>query len=91
MVLMLTAASTPGARVNGLTLCADDYFATPFHFPDLILRIQALARRKPHAPDPALGGRRPSRQGLGISITRPRSACSRPRSWQLRTSASGIH
>lgn len=49
MVLMLTAAGTPGDRVAGLTLGADDYLAKPFHFPELILRIQALARRKPHA------------------------------------------
>ena len=49
MVLMLTAAGAPGDRVSGLTLGADDYLAKPFHFPELILRIQALARRKPHA------------------------------------------
>ena len=49
MVLMLTAASAPGDRVSGLTLGADDYLAKPFHFPELVLRIQALARRKPHA------------------------------------------
>jgi DNA-binding response OmpR family regulator len=47
MVLMLTAASAPGDRVSGLTVGADDYLAKPFHFPELILRIQALARRKP--------------------------------------------
>ena len=49
MVLMLTAASAPGDRVSGLTLGADDYLAKPFHFPELVLRIQALARRKPDA------------------------------------------
>ncbi|KAB2343795.1 response regulator transcription factor [Actinomadura rudentiformis] len=49
MVLMLTAAGAPGDRVSGLTLGADDYLAKPFHFPELILRIQALARRKPDA------------------------------------------
>ena len=49
MVLMLTAASAPGDRVSGLTLGADDYLAKPFHFPELILRIHALARRRPHA------------------------------------------
>ncbi|MFE9205181.1 response regulator transcription factor [Micromonospora sp. NPDC007230] len=49
MVLMLTAAGTPGDRVSGLALGADDYLAKPFHFPELILRIQALARRKPDA------------------------------------------
>ncbi|MGH3486983.1 MAG: response regulator transcription factor [Actinopolymorphaceae bacterium] len=47
MVLMLTAAGSAGDRVSGLTLGADDYLAKPFHFPELILRIRALARRKP--------------------------------------------
>jgi DNA-binding response OmpR family regulator len=49
MVLMLTAAGEPGDRVSGLTLGADDYLAKPFHFPELILRVRALARRKPDA------------------------------------------
>jgi DNA-binding response OmpR family regulator len=49
MVLMLTAAGEPGDRVSGLTLGADDYLAKPFHFPELILRARALARRKPDA------------------------------------------
>ena len=49
MVLMLTAAGTPGERVTGLSLGADDYLAKPFHFPELVLRIHALARRKPDA------------------------------------------
>ncbi|MFF0558675.1 response regulator transcription factor [Streptomyces sp. NPDC004266] len=46
-VLMLTAAGAPGDRVSGLTLGADDYLAKPFHFPELVLRIRALARRRP--------------------------------------------
>ncbi|MFI6317410.1 response regulator transcription factor [Nonomuraea sp. NPDC050556] len=49
MVLMLTAAASPGERVSGLTLGADDYLAKPFHFPELVLRIHALARRRPGA------------------------------------------
>ncbi|WP_406416100.1 response regulator transcription factor [Streptomyces sp. NBC_00873] len=49
MVLMLTAAGSPGDRVSGLTLGADDYLAKPFHFPELILRIRSLARRRPAA------------------------------------------
>ncbi|MEN3615750.1 response regulator transcription factor [Plantactinospora sp. ZYX-F-223] len=49
MVLMLTAAGTPEDRVTGLTLGADDYLAKPFHFPELILRIRSLARRRPSA------------------------------------------
>jgi DNA-binding response OmpR family regulator len=52
MVLMLTAAGSPGDRVAGLVLGADDYLAKPFHFPELVLRVRALARRKP-----AAGGR----------------------------------
>ena len=49
MVLMLTAAGSPGDRVTGLGLGADDYLAKPFHFPELVLRIRALARRQPSA------------------------------------------
>jgi DNA-binding response OmpR family regulator len=49
MVLMLTAAGAPGDRVSGLALGADDYLGKPFHFPELVLRIRALARRQPAA------------------------------------------
>jgi DNA-binding response OmpR family regulator len=49
MVLMLTAAGAPGDRVAGLVLGADDYLGKPFHFPELVLRIRALARRQPSA------------------------------------------
>ncbi len=49
MILMLTAAGTANDRVAGLALGADDYLPKPFHFPELILRVRALARRKPTA------------------------------------------
>jgi DNA-binding response OmpR family regulator len=49
MVLMLTAADSPGDRVGGLSLGADDYLPKPFHFPELVLRVRALARRRPTA------------------------------------------
>jgi DNA-binding response OmpR family regulator len=49
MILMLTAASAPGERVAGLALGADDYLSKPFHFPELVLRVRALGRRKPTA------------------------------------------
>jgi len=56
MVLMLTAAGSPAERVAGLTLGADDYLAKPFHFPELVLRVQALARRRPTAAGRVLRG-----------------------------------
>jgi DNA-binding response OmpR family regulator len=49
MVLMLTAAVSPAQRISGLRLGADDYLPKPFHFPELVLRIRALARRRPTA------------------------------------------
>ncbi|XVV15575.1 response regulator transcription factor [Actinoplanes sp. CA-131856] len=49
MVLMLTAAGSADDRVRGLTLGADDYLAKPFHFPELVLRVQSLGRRRPAA------------------------------------------
>jgi len=49
MMLMLTASGAPGERVAGLGLGADDYLAKPFHFPELVLRVRALARRQPDA------------------------------------------
>jgi DNA-binding response OmpR family regulator len=54
MVLMLTAADAPVDRVSGLTLGADDYLTKPFHFPELVLRIRALARRRPAAQSATL-------------------------------------
>jgi DNA-binding response OmpR family regulator len=56
MVLMLTAAGDPADRVSGLGLGADDYLAKPFHFPELVLRIRALARRQPSARARVLRG-----------------------------------
>ncbi|MGH2915233.1 MAG: response regulator transcription factor [Solirubrobacteraceae bacterium] len=44
-ILMLTAASTIGDRVEGLDLGADDYLSKPFDFAELTARVRALARR----------------------------------------------
>ena len=54
MVLMLTASDAPSERVAGLSLGADDYLTKPFHFPELVLRVLALARRQPRAHDRVL-------------------------------------
>ena len=54
MVLMLSGAESPGDRVRGLSLGADDYMTKPFHFPELVLRVRALARRRPCARSPVV-------------------------------------
>ena len=48
----------PADRVKGLALGADDYLPKPFHFPELVLRVRALARRKPTARRPIASSRR---------------------------------
>ncbi|RSS81121.1 response regulator transcription factor [Streptomyces sp. WAC06614] len=53
-ILMLTAAGTLHDRVRGLGLGADDYLCKPFEFPELVARIQALARRAAPATPPRL-------------------------------------
>ncbi len=47
-ILMLTAKDTPENKVLGLNLGADDYLTKPFNFEELVARIHALSRRKPH-------------------------------------------
>jgi DNA-binding response OmpR family regulator len=54
MVLMLTAAGSPGDRVTGLSLGADDYLPKPFRFAELVARIHALARRSAPSRPPVL-------------------------------------
>ncbi|MGI5202037.1 response regulator transcription factor [Spirillospora sp. CA-108201] len=53
-VLMLTAAVTVPARVDGLRIGADDYLTKPFAFEELVARILALGRRARPAAPPAL-------------------------------------
>jgi two-component system, OmpR family, response regulator len=44
-VLFLTARDTPGDRVRGLTLGADDYVGKPFSLEELVARVRAVLRR----------------------------------------------
>ena len=77
-ILMLTAAGEPDDRVEGLNLGADDYLAKPFHFPELVARIQALGRRSPSAPPVLHRGelvldrarRQATRGGQVVALTR---------------------
>ena len=57
MILMLTAAGDAAHRVTGLALGADDYLPKPFHFPELVLRVRALAPQADR-PQPHAAGRR---------------------------------
>lgn len=70
MILMLTAAGAPGDRVHGLALGADDYLPKPFHFPELVLRIRALARRKPGARSRVLSAAGIELDPLSGTVTR---------------------
>lgn len=45
-ILMLTALDQVQDKVSGLTAGADDYLVKPFHFSELLARIEALLRRK---------------------------------------------
>jgi two-component system OmpR family response regulator len=44
-ILMLTARTTIGDRVQGLDAGADDYLSKPFAFDELLARVRALLRR----------------------------------------------
>lgn len=44
-ILMLTARTTIGDRVQGLDAGADDYLPKPFAFDELLARVRALMRR----------------------------------------------
>lgn len=77
-VLMLTARTGIGARVEGLDAGADDYLAKPFSIVELSARIRALVRRgageRPatlHAGDLVLdpASRRVTRAGQYVELT----------------------
>jgi DNA-binding response OmpR family regulator len=78
-VLMLSALDEVADRVAGLQAGADDYLVKPFALQELLLRLQALLRRRPAAAvdtvcagdlvlDPA--AREVHRAGLPVHLTR---------------------
>jgi len=77
-ILMLTAAGTVGARVDGLNLGADDYLTKPFAFAELVARVRSLSRRSPAAAPVITRGdivfdrarRRVSRAGRPVPLNR---------------------
>jgi len=59
-VVFLTAQGDPERRVHGLALGAEDYVVKPFHFDELVLRMENGLRRRRHldaVPDPMDVGR----------------------------------
>lgn len=45
-VIIISARELIETRIEGLTLGADDYLVKPFHLSELLVRIQAIIRRK---------------------------------------------
>jgi DNA-binding response OmpR family regulator len=45
-IIIISAKETLETRIEGFNLGADDYLTKPFHLPELLVRIQALIRRK---------------------------------------------
>ena len=45
-VIIISAKETLESRIQGFNLGADDYLTKPFHLSELLVRIQALIRRK---------------------------------------------
>src|SRR3954464_4602039 len=96
-VLMLTAADTTDDLVDGLALGADDYLPKPFHWPELVARIRALARfpraRARGAPPPARAPPRtcaPADPAPRRPRARPRPPRGAPRRRDPRPDAEGV-
>jgi two-component system response regulator VanR len=53
-ILMLTAADRLDDKASGFQLGADDYLTKPFELRELVLRLRALDRRRPHSRPPVL-------------------------------------
>jgi len=77
-VFVLTALDGTDAIVRGFGEGADDYLTKPFAAEELVVRVQALARRAPVAPRPLLrvgpvevdrARRRVRRDGIVVPIT----------------------
>ena len=51
-ILMLTAADRIDDKATGFELGADDYLTKPFELRELVMRLRALNRRRPHTRPP---------------------------------------
>src|SRR5579885_3304556 len=82
-ILMLTAADRLDDKASGFGLGADDYLTKPFDLRELVLRLRALDRRRPHNRPPVreLAGlrldpfrREVYRDGRYVALTRKQFA-----------------
>lgn len=60
-ILMLTAADRIDDKASGFELGVDDYLTKPFDLRELVLRLRALDRRRPHL-------RPPVREAAGLRL-----------------------
>jgi len=78
-VLVLTALGAVDDKISGFNAGADDYLVKPFHFRELLVRLEALLRRSYKEPgQPVLtfadvtmdtAGKTVTRNGVPISLT----------------------
>ena len=54
-VIVLSAVGEERQKIEALDAGADDYVTKPFSVDELLARLRAVLRRRPHAPDPVLG------------------------------------
>jgi two-component system response regulator VanR len=82
-ILMLTAADRLDDKASGFEAGADDYLTKPFAFPELVLRLRALARRRGTSRPPVreMAGlrldafrREVHRDGTPVALTRKQFA-----------------
>src|SRR6187549_1697350 len=82
-ILMLTAADRLDDKATGFELGADDYLTKPFALRELVLRLRALDRRRPHNRPPVqeIAGlrldpfrREVYREGRYVALTRKQFA-----------------
>jgi DNA-binding response OmpR family regulator len=71
-VVFLTARSGLTDRLGGFASGGDDYLTKPFHFAELVARIEALLRRPPLRARPAIDDLQlePHGMTLGCGVTR---------------------